>query len=290
MSRRVAGSGAELVGLAEHFYARAFAGTLAIVGFAATAALALLPLRDSAADVGLTTPTVLLTAALAVAAPVLAFRAAPLYRRMRGKVRAELVLVAMAAALIAYPLRSELWWPACALLMLLGVIAPLRRTLVYCGCVLTANLAAHGLAGDLPETPAVAILGLWIGLGFWATTAVIFTDRIGAYLMRLDVAQTPEAVQPAGDDDPVDEHVAPALLPDRLPTMGGERLQRLTARQLEVVALLADGLRYAEIAVCLSISARQVQRHVAEAVARLGLRNANELVAVAVASGLVPPR
>lgn len=289
MSGRVVGSGAELAGLAEHFYVRAFAGALAIVGLAAAAALALLPLRDSAADVSLTTPTVLLTAALAVAAPALALRAEPLYRRMRRDVRVELVLVAMAAALIAYPLRSELWWPACSLLMLVGVIVPLRRTLVYCVCVLTVNLVAHSLAGDLSETPAVAIVGLWIGFGFWATTAVVFTDRIAAFLMRLDVARTPEAVALAGDE-PADEHVAPALLPARRETTDGERLQRLTARQLEVVALLADGLRYAEIAACLSISARQVQRHVAEAVARLGLRNANELVAVAVASGLVPAR
>jgi DNA-binding CsgD family transcriptional regulator len=62
----------------------------------------------------------------------------------------------------------------------------------------------------------------------------------------------------------------------------------LTARQLQVVALLADGLRYREAAACMSISPRQVQRHVANAVARTGLRNANELVAVAVSEGLVP--
>ena len=52
--------------------------------------------------------------------------------------------------------------------------------------------------------------------------------------------------------------------------------------------MLADGLLYQEIAACLSISTRQVQRHVAQAVRRLGVRNANELVAVAVATGLVP--
>lgn len=55
-----------------------------------------------------------------------------------------------------------------------------------------------------------------------------------------------------------------------------------------MVALLADGLRYREVAACLSISVRQVQRHVANAVTRTGLRNANELVTVAVFEGLVP--
>jgi DNA-binding CsgD family transcriptional regulator len=65
-------------------------------------------------------------------------------------------------------------------------------------------------------------------------------------------------------------------------------IDRLTARQLQVVALLADGLRYREVAACLSISARQVQRHVAQAAARLGVRGAYELVAIAVAEGMVP--
>ncbi len=53
------------------------------------------------------------------------------------------------------------------------------------------------------------------------------------------------------------------------------------------MALLADGLRYAEVAACMSISTRQVQRHVAEAVARLGVSNGTQLVAVAVAENLV---
>ncbi|MGI8801002.1 MAG: response regulator transcription factor, partial [Solirubrobacteraceae bacterium] len=70
---------------------------------------------------------------------------------------------------------------------------------------------------------------------------------------------------------------------------GGGRLEgRLTARQLQVVALLADGQRYGDIAACLSISAGQVHRHVARAIERLGVRGVNELVAVAVAEGMLP--
>ncbi len=66
------------------------------------------------------------------------------------------------------------------------------------------------------------------------------------------------------------------------------RLGCLAARQLQVLALLADGLRYREVAACVSISDGQVQRHVARAVARVGVSNAAELVAVAVSEGLVP--
>lgn len=292
----LAESGAELVALAEGFFYRAFAGALVFVGLASAGALVLLPVRDSASPVHLTTPTVLLTAVLMVLAPLASRRARVLYRAVRLQPRLELVAVLIAAALLAYPLRSELWWPSCALLMLVAIVAPLRRTWVYCVLVLGANLAGHALTGDLSETPAVSIIGLWIGFGFWATTAAVFTDRIAAHLLRLDVDRSllepPRRVTIVEDEPSEDEGEEPDTRARLLPAARREagRLQRLTARQLEVVALLADGLRYDDVAACLSISRRQVQRHVAQAIERLGVRNANELIAVAVATGLVPPR
>lgn len=62
----------------------------------------------------------------------------------------------------------------------------------------------------------------------------------------------------------------------------------LTMRQSQVISLLAHGLRYDQVAACLAISERQVQRHVSNAVRRMAVHNVNELVAVAVADGLVP--
>lgn len=53
----------------------------------------------------------------------------------------------------------------------------------------------------------------------------------------------------------------------------------LTGVQLEIVELLADGLRYRDVATRLSISERQVQRYVQAAIKRLGVRNSVELVA-----------
>jgi DNA-binding CsgD family transcriptional regulator len=47
-------------------------------------------------------------------------------------------------------------------------------------------------------------------------------------------------------------------------------------------------MRYADVGTCLSISERPVTRHVANALARAGVRTANELVAAAVAEGLAP--
>jgi DNA-binding CsgD family transcriptional regulator len=287
LSGRVAASGAELVALAEHFYRRAFAGAALFVGLAGAGAIAMLPIRDSASDVALTTPTVLLTALLVIGALPAARFSLELYRLLRRHPALQLVPVAIAAALLAYPLRSELWWPSCALLMLVALVTSLARTWASCLVVLLVNLAAHALAGDLDTTPAVSIVGLWIGFGFWATLSAVFTDRIASYLMRLDVARTPP-IAPAGDPPPEPvpdaEVVETPALP--APVEIDDRLQPLTARQLEVVALLADGRKYADVAACMAISARQVQRHVADAVRRLGVSNANELVAVAVACGL----
>jgi len=56
----------------------------------------------------------------------------------------------------------------------------------------------------------------------------------------------------------------------------------LTARQLEVLELLAEGLRYSEVAARLWISTRQVQRHAAQAVERAGAVNLCQLVAIAI--------
>jgi DNA-binding NarL/FixJ family response regulator len=61
----------------------------------------------------------------------------------------------------------------------------------------------------------------------------------------------------------------------------------LTQRQLEVLELLATGLRYSEVAERLSISTRQVQRHAAQAVERARAVNLCQLVAVAIEQGVI---
>ena len=58
----------------------------------------------------------------------------------------------------------------------------------------------------------------------------------------------------------------------------------MTARQLQVTLLLRDGLRQTEIASCLGISVRQVERLLGAARERVGAITTNELVAM-LASG-----
>jgi DNA-binding CsgD family transcriptional regulator len=198
--------------------------------------------------------------------------------------------------------------------------------LAYCLFVLASSFASHQLGGDLGEMSAVSIIGLCIGFPFWSAAVAASTDRLAAYLLRLNATTERQrraplrveawaarsATEPAhttGDADaatkvgdgagaaPVRVIAAGDLMGaiddgEDTPTPGagddGAATGRLTARQLQVVALLADGLRYREVAACLSISARQVQRHVAQAAARLGVHGAYELTAVAVSEGLVP--
>ena len=61
---------------------------------------------------------------------------------------------------------------------------------------------------------------------------------------------------------------------------------RLTARQLEVTLLLRDGLRQAEIADCLGISTRQVERLLAMARERVHATTTTQLVAMLAAGAL----
>lgn len=294
--------GAELVELSERFYHGLFVGVVAFVGAAGVAALALLPLRVS--DAGYTTITVIATSLLVAAVPFAVGHAHALYLLLRRSEAARLVVVLLAASLVVHPLRSELWWPSCALLMVVSTLVPLRQALVYCLVVLLANLAAHAVARDFDETPPTAIIGLWIGYIYWCSACAVFTDRFVAYVLHLNRPAMPPKlpplrVHPAQPSATAEPHTGVPQPAQTLPSEAGGpdpdtprdgATGLLTARQLQVVALLADGLRYDEIAACLAISERQVQRHVSNATARLGLRNAHHLTAVAVAEGLVPAR
>jgi DNA-binding CsgD family transcriptional regulator len=54
----------------------------------------------------------------------------------------------------------------------------------------------------------------------------------------------------------------------------------LTSRQLQVALLIREGLRQPEIATMLSISARQVERHLRRARERTGAKTTAHLVAM----------
>lgn len=64
----------------------------------------------------------------------------------------------------------------------------------------------------------------------------------------------------------------------------------LTGRQMEVLALMADGLSYNEIAERLFISPKTVEHHISAILVKLNTRTRAEAVAAALQSGLISPK
>lgn len=79
--------------------------------------------------------------------------------------------------------------------------------------------------------------------------------------------------------------LAPTL--SRAPSLRGERGQALTARELEVLQLICDGLSNRAMASRLNLSANTVAVHRANIMQTLGVHKTAELVVYAIQNGLV---
>jgi DNA-binding NarL/FixJ family response regulator len=73
------------------------------------------------------------------------------------------------------------------------------------------------------------------------------------------------------------------------PRLNADALDQLTAREKQIVGLVAHGLSNAEIATALTISHATAKTHVSRAMAKLGARDRAQLVAMAYRYRLVEP-
>jgi two-component system, NarL family, response regulator DevR len=87
--------------------------------------------------------------------------------------------------------------------------------------------------------------------------------------------------------------ISPELLARLLPRLNRRRdptRAELTERELEVLALLAEGLTNSEIASRLVVSVHTVRNHVANLSAKLGAHSKLEALSIAIRQGLLPDR
>jgi DNA-binding CsgD family transcriptional regulator/tetratricopeptide (TPR) repeat protein len=136
--------------------------------------------------------------------------------------------------------------------------------------------------------------------GDWATAAALWERAGNPYEQALELAEAPDP-EPARAGlamlDQLGAAAAANVCRRRLRRAGvavprGPRAAtrsnpgRLTDRQLEVLALLAEGRTNAEIAARLVVSPRTVDNHVAALLRRLGVRSRREVAAAAAELGL----
>ena len=140
-------------------------------------------------------------------------------------------------------------------------------------------------SGGHAEPFALGDAGTEVEVGITVIAGVL-PDR---HLIRFDpVSDTEEAALPA----PVNGREPDAELPgdvDHAPTEATAP-RPPTAREREVLALLAGGATDGQIATMLDLSPATVQTHVRNAKAKLGARTRAQAVALAIQRALITPR
>jgi DNA-binding CsgD family transcriptional regulator len=157
------------------------------------------------------------------------------------------------------------------------------------------GFAAIAVARGLPAAgarllAAVAATG-WEGRAWeWPATRMDYEQALARVRAQLTEAEL-QAEQAAGRARSLEQAVEDALhLPLPLPgaSQGGMgTAQALTAREREVVILIAQGQSNAEIADELVLSKRTVEKHIANILSELGLTSRAQVVRWAIAQGLL---
>lgn len=154
------------------------------------------------------------------------------------------------------------------------------------------GLAATRLVkAELPEVKVVILTASGANHDLFEA---VRSGATGFLLKSIDAQHLMEALENA-------LHGAPPLAPELAARLLGEFVQedaktagpppdeRLSARQEEILTLLAQGLSYREVADRVSLTPRTVKYHMGEIMRKLHLRNRAQVLAHAGSMGLVPP-
>jgi DNA-binding NarL/FixJ family response regulator len=134
-----------------------------------------------------------------------------------------------------------------------------------------------------PERPAVKFLALSVSDAAEDVIAVIRAGARGYVTKVISGEDLTEAVHRVADGDAVFSPRLAGFVLDafrgdgEVTGTGDPELDQLTAREREVLQLIARGYRYKEIAARLHLSARTVESHVSAVLRKLQLSNRNEL-------------
>ncbi len=166
----------------------------------------------------------------------------------------------------------------------ISLAASLAPTVIVMDAAMPGTSGLAAIRTILQQRPSAAILMLSMHSEETLVRQAMAAGARGYVLKNaidLDLAAAVKKVA-AGEMVPDPAVARPAPL-------AGERARRLTARELEVLQLICNGLSNREIAVKLEVSVNTVAVHRANIMNTLGVHKAAELVVYALQNGLVSP-
>jgi DNA-binding NarL/FixJ family response regulator len=136
------------------------------------------------------------------------------------------------------------------------------------------------IAGVAPDRPGVRFLALSVSDAAEDVIAVVRAGARGYVTKTIDEADLAEAISRVAEGDAV---FSPRLAGFVLDAFNSDEpirdaeLDELTAREREVLRLIARGYRYKEIAASLHLSIKTVETHVSNVLRKLQLTSRHEL-------------
>ena len=136
------------------------------------------------------------------------------------------------------------------------------------------------IAGVSPERPGVRFLALSVSDATEDVIAVVRAGARGYVTKTISGEELTDAIHRVADGDAVFSPRLAGFVLDAFSSgepLGDAELDELTAREREVLRLIARGYRYKEIASSLHLSVKTVETHVSSVLRKLQLSSRHEL-------------